>query len=77
MVGASTEIKRSILLPHAKAPHLNYVGDSILGSGVNLGAGTILSNFRHDGREIRIPANGHIVGERTPQARRASWATAC
>ena len=40
---------------HAKAPHLNYVGDSILGADVNLGAGTILSNFRHDGRFIEIP----------------------
>lgn len=54
VVGASTECKRAILLPGAHAPHLNYVGDSILGSGVNLGAGTILSNFRHDGREIDI-----------------------
>lgn len=53
-VGAHTEVKRSILLPGAKAPHLNYVGDSILGAGVNLGAGTILSNFRHDGREVLI-----------------------
>ena len=54
VVGANTEVKRAILLPHAKAPHLNYVGDSILGADVNLGAGTILSNFRHDGRSIRI-----------------------
>jgi bifunctional UDP-N-acetylglucosamine pyrophosphorylase/glucosamine-1-phosphate N-acetyltransferase len=54
VVGASTEIKCSILFPGAKAPHLNYVGDSILGADVNLGAGTILSNFRHDGREVRI-----------------------
>jgi NDP-sugar pyrophosphorylase family protein len=54
VVGASTEVKRAILLPGAHAPHLNYVGDSILGSGVNLGAGTILSNFRHDGGEISI-----------------------
>lgn len=54
VVGASTEIKGAILLPGARAPHLNYVGDSILGAGVNLGAGTILSNFRHDGREVRI-----------------------
>ena len=54
VVGTNTEIKSSILLPGAKAPHLNYVGDSILGAGVNLGAGTILSNFRHDGREVRI-----------------------
>jgi NDP-sugar pyrophosphorylase family protein len=54
VVGASTEIKRAILLDGAKAPHLNYVGDSILGAGVNLGAGTILSNFRHDGGFISV-----------------------
>jgi bifunctional UDP-N-acetylglucosamine pyrophosphorylase / glucosamine-1-phosphate N-acetyltransferase len=58
IVGANTEVKRAILLRHARAPHLNYVGDSILGADVNLGAGTILSNFRHDGEFIRIPANG-------------------
>jgi UDP-3-O-[3-hydroxymyristoyl] glucosamine N-acyltransferase len=58
VVGANTEIKCAILFPGAHAPHLNYVGDSILGAGVNLGAGTILSNFRHDGREIRIPHSG-------------------
>ncbi len=58
VVGASTELKRAILFPGAKAPHLNYVGDSILGAGVNLGAGTILSNFRHDGGEVRIGRRG-------------------
>jgi bifunctional N-acetylglucosamine-1-phosphate-uridyltransferase/glucosamine-1-phosphate-acetyltransferase GlmU-like protein len=63
VVGASTEIKRAILLPGARAPHLNYVGDSILGAGVNLGAGTILSNFRHDGREVRI-GSGIASGRR-------------
>lgn len=52
VVGANVEIKRSILLDGAHAPHLNYVGDSILGRGANLGAGAVLSNFRHDGREI-------------------------
>jgi NDP-sugar pyrophosphorylase family protein len=54
-IGANTEVKRSILLAEAKAPHLNYVGDSILGSDVNLGAGTVLSNFRHDGEQIVVP----------------------
>lgn len=58
VIGAHCEIKSSILFPGSRAPHLNYVGDSILGSDVNLGAGTILSNFRHDGREIRIPGAG-------------------
>ncbi|MDP9120874.1 MAG: glucose-1-phosphate thymidylyltransferase [Acidobacteriota bacterium] len=71
IVGASTEIKRAILLPGARAPHLNYVGDSILGAGANLGAGTILSNFRHDGTEVRIGATptgrrklGAVLGDR-------------
>lgn len=54
VVGTHTEVKRAILLAGAKAPHQNYVGDSILGAGVNLGAGTILSNFRHDGGEIHL-----------------------
>jgi NDP-sugar pyrophosphorylase family protein len=61
VVGTNTEVKRAILLRHARAPHLNYVGDSILGADVNLGAGTILSNFRHDGGAIHIPSSGgHI-----------------
>ncbi len=58
LVGANTEVKRAIFLAGAKAPHLSYVGDSILGREVNLGAGTILSNFRHDGAEIAIPWDG-------------------
>lgn len=44
-VGNSSETKNSLLLPGAHAPHFNYVGDSILGRQVNLGAGTKLSNL--------------------------------
>lgn len=54
VVGHATEVKNSIFLPGAKAPHFNYVGDSILGFGVNLGAGTKLSNVRNDRREIMV-----------------------
>jgi NDP-sugar pyrophosphorylase family protein len=54
VVGHSTEVKNSILLPNAKAPHFNYVGDSILGIDCNLGAGTKLSNVRNDRREIIV-----------------------
>ncbi|HUF38391.1 MAG TPA: hypothetical protein VMN57_07705 [Anaerolineales bacterium] len=43
--GHAGEVKNSIFLPGAHAPHFNYVGDSILGTGVNLGAGTRLSNL--------------------------------
>lgn len=45
ILGHAAEIKNSILLPKAQAPHFNYIGDSILGRRVNLGAGTRLSNL--------------------------------
>ena len=47
IVGNSTEVKNSILFENAKAPHFNYVGDSIVGYNVNLGAGVILSNVKN------------------------------
>ena len=79
VVGHCSEIKHSILLPEAKAPHFNYVGDSILGMEVNLGAGCKLSNLRNDGRDIIVKDGktgkkiqesglrkfGAILGERT------------
>lgn len=46
VVGHASELKGAILLDHSGAPHFNYVGDSILGNGVNLGAGTKLSNLK-------------------------------
>ena len=58
LVGHSTEVKNSILLPKSKAPHFNYVGDSILGFGVNLGAGAKLSNVRNDRREVIVTLEG-------------------
>jgi len=48
-IGQSVEIKNSLILSGSNVGHLSYVGDSILGANVNLGAGTIVSNFRHDG----------------------------
>jgi len=56
LVGAHSEVKGSILLPGAKAPHQAYVGDTILGRDVNLGAGTICSNVKNVGREISFSA---------------------
>jgi UDP-N-acetylglucosamine diphosphorylase / glucose-1-phosphate thymidylyltransferase / UDP-N-acetylgalactosamine diphosphorylase / glucosamine-1-phosphate N-acetyltransferase / galactosamine-1-phosphate N-acetyltransferase len=45
LLGHASEAKNSLFLPQAQAPHFNYVGDSILGQRVNLGAGTKLSNL--------------------------------
>lgn len=61
-VGHATEVKRSLLLPGAAAPHFNYVGDSVLGSGVNLGAGAKLANFRALSGTVKVA--GHDTGLR-------------
>ena len=44
-VGNFVEIKKSILGKKSKVNHLSYVGDSDLGTNVNIGAGTITCNF--------------------------------
>lgn len=58
IVGAHTEVKAAVFLDGARAPHQNYVGDSILGRDVNLGAGTICSNVKNVGREVTFPHEG-------------------
>jgi len=59
VVGRGSEVVRSILLDEAHVPHLNYVGDSILGASANLGAGAVCSNVKLDKGAIMIR-----VGER-------------
>jgi UDP-N-acetylglucosamine diphosphorylase / glucose-1-phosphate thymidylyltransferase / UDP-N-acetylgalactosamine diphosphorylase / glucosamine-1-phosphate N-acetyltransferase / galactosamine-1-phosphate N-acetyltransferase len=45
VLGHTSEFKNSVMLNESHAPHFAYVGDSVLGSRVNLGAGTKLSNL--------------------------------
>ncbi len=54
VVGHTTELKHSILLDHAKAAHFAFVGDSILGNDVNLGAGVKCANLRLDDAAVII-----------------------
>ena len=65
-VGAASEIKNSILFEGAKAPHHNYVGDSIIGKKCNLGSGTKIANLRLDKKEISVIHKGKriITGRR-------------
>ncbi len=60
-VGHGCEIKNSVFLDYAKAPHLNYVGDSVLGENVNLGCGTITANVRHDSQTHGSVVRGVLV----------------
>ncbi len=60
-IGQSVEIKNSIIGSNSAIGHLSYVGDSIIGDGVNFGAGTTVSNFRHDAANHRTMVDGELV----------------
>lgn len=57
VIGNSTEVKNSILLNGVQVPHYNYVGDSILGNKAHMGAGSICSNLKSDGKAVVIRAD--------------------
>ncbi|OJU80686.1 MAG: hypothetical protein BGO10_02600 [Chlamydia sp. 32-24] len=60
LIGHATEAKNCFLSPGAHAAHFSYLGDSILGINVNLGAGTICSNVKLNREEITIKDQGKI-----------------
>lgn len=60
-IGQSVEIKNCLILSRTNVGHLSYVGDSVLGEGVNFGAGTTTSNLRHDGGNHRSMVAGELV----------------
>src|SRR3989344_8416193 len=52
--GKASEVKNSVILRGSNVPHQNYVGDSVIGAGCNLGAGTKIANLKFDESEIAI-----------------------
>ncbi|MFC1976739.1 bifunctional sugar-1-phosphate nucleotidylyltransferase/acetyltransferase [Chloroflexota bacterium] len=78
-IGNAVEVKNSIIMNGSKIPHHNYVGDSIIGEGCNLGAGTKIANLRLDekeiwvnGRETKMRKLGAIIGDRVETGINAS-----
>lgn len=59
VVGVFTELKNSVLGQGSRARHLTYIGDAQIGERVNVGAGSIFSNF--DGRQIQRSSVGSDV----------------
>ena len=57
-IGNACEVKNSIVMDGTHIAHLSYVGDSIIGEGCNLGAGTITANIRFDKKNIRVNIKG-------------------
>lgn len=60
-IGFSSEIKASLILEHARVPHLSYIGDSIVGEHANLGAGTVTANLRHDRSIVKSMLKGELM----------------
>jgi bifunctional UDP-N-acetylglucosamine pyrophosphorylase/glucosamine-1-phosphate N-acetyltransferase len=60
-IGQSVEIKNCLILSKTNVGHLSYVGDSVLGEKVNFGAGTTVSNLRHDGETHRSMVAGVLI----------------
>lgn len=54
VIGHDTEIKNTIMLNNAHAAHFAYLGDSILGNRVNLGAGTKCANLRLNNSVVEV-----------------------
>jgi UDP-N-acetylglucosamine diphosphorylase / glucose-1-phosphate thymidylyltransferase / UDP-N-acetylgalactosamine diphosphorylase / glucosamine-1-phosphate N-acetyltransferase / galactosamine-1-phosphate N-acetyltransferase len=48
VVGPGCEVKSSMLMPRSSLAHFNFVGDSLVGSGVNMEAGSIIANHHND-----------------------------
>ncbi|VXB90468.1 LpxA family transferase [Flavobacterium sp. 9AF] len=53
-IGPGSEIKQSILLNNTAVAHFNYIGNSILGEGINFEAGSICANHYNERKNKRI-----------------------
>ena len=61
-IGNFVEVKKSTIGKKSKVNHLSYIGDSELGSGVNVGAGTITCNYDGVKKSKTLIKKGSFVG---------------
>lgn len=64
-VGDFVELKKSFVGRGSKIPHLSYVGDSVVGEEVNIGAGTITCNYDGTNKHQTIIGDEVFVGSNT------------
>jgi bifunctional UDP-N-acetylglucosamine pyrophosphorylase/glucosamine-1-phosphate N-acetyltransferase len=53
-IGPGSTVKSSILFDNVNAKHLTYIGDSVIGEGVNFGAGSQVANYRFDAGTVNV-----------------------
>lgn len=64
-IGDFVEVKKSRVGTGTKIPHLSYVGDSQVGSGVNIGCGSITCNYDGVNKYQTIIKDGAFIGSNT------------
>ena len=64
-VGFSVEVKNSIIGNNTKVSHLSYIGDSILGDNINIGAGTITANYDGINKNKTVIEDNCFIGSNT------------
>ena len=64
-VGSFVEVKNSTIGEGSKVPHLSYMGDATIGSGVNVGAGSITCNYDGRTKHPTIIRDGAFIGSDT------------
>ena len=61
-IGNFVELKKAVLGKGSKAGHLSYLGDAVIGEGVNVGAGTITCNFDGKTKYKTVIEDGAFIG---------------
>lgn len=54
LIGEFSIVRRSVVMSASHVPHLNYVPDSVIAEGCNLGAGTKIANLRFDEQNVKM-----------------------
>lgn len=63
--GTHVEIKKSVIGAGSKVPHLSYIGDATVGTGVNIGAGSITCNYDGAMKHATTIGDGAFIGSDT------------
>ncbi len=61
-VGSFVEIKNTTTGNNTKIPHLSYIGDAVIGDGVNIGAGAITANFDGLNKNKTVIRDNSFIG---------------
>jgi bifunctional UDP-N-acetylglucosamine pyrophosphorylase / glucosamine-1-phosphate N-acetyltransferase len=64
-IGNFVELKKTVLGEGSKASHLAYLGDAVIGTGVNIGAGTITCNYDGVRKHVTTIGDGAFIGSDT------------